>query len=269
MRFTVDHDFHIHSQLSVCSRDPRQTPERIVSYAKEHGLRAVCLTDHFWDERVERLPFGWATDFYKEQNYPHICQAKPLPQEEGVTFFFGCEAEMDKNFKLGISKERIKDFDLVLIPTTHMHMRGFTLEEDEFCNAKRLAELWPQRVEAVLNMDLPFEKIGLAHLTCSLIGMTDGTYLKALDLIPTETMRRVFKKAASVGVGIELNADDMGYQDGEADVILRPYRIAKDCGCKFYYGGDAHRPEDFDKIENVEKAIDALGLEESDKFRLR
>lgn len=30
MKYIVDHDFHIHSRLSSCSDDPRQTPKRIV-----------------------------------------------------------------------------------------------------------------------------------------------------------------------------------------------------------------------------------------------
>lgn len=50
MKFKVDHDLHIHSHLSSCSRDPEQTPERILQYAKENGFKTVCLTDHYWDK---------------------------------------------------------------------------------------------------------------------------------------------------------------------------------------------------------------------------
>ena len=35
MKFCYDHDLHIHSTLSVCGNDPKQTPERILAYAKE------------------------------------------------------------------------------------------------------------------------------------------------------------------------------------------------------------------------------------------
>ena len=34
----LDHDLHIHSQLSLCSSDPAQTPARILQYAKENRL---------------------------------------------------------------------------------------------------------------------------------------------------------------------------------------------------------------------------------------
>lgn len=60
MRYAYDHDFHIHSALSLCSRDPEQSPERILKYAQDNRLKTVCLTDHFWDERVPG-----ASDWYE------------------------------------------------------------------------------------------------------------------------------------------------------------------------------------------------------------
>ena len=53
-------------------------------------------------------------------------------------------------------------------------------------------------------------------------------------------MHSLFKKAADLGVGIELNSFDMNFAEEEAETVLRPYRIAKKCGCKFYLGSDAH-----------------------------
>ena len=45
--------------------------------------------------------------------------------------------------------------------------------------------------------------------------------------------------------------------------------IAKECGCKFYLGSDAHHPEKLDlDITMFQRAIDYLGLEEKDKFRI-
>ena len=52
MRFKFDSDLHIHSKISLCSGDERQTGERILQYAKDNGLKTVCITDHFWDENV-------------------------------------------------------------------------------------------------------------------------------------------------------------------------------------------------------------------------
>ena len=47
MRYQLDHDLHLHSQLSLCSDDPAQTPEALLRYAQKNGLSTICLTDHY------------------------------------------------------------------------------------------------------------------------------------------------------------------------------------------------------------------------------
>ena len=82
-------------------------------------------------------------------------------------------------------------------------------------------------------------------------------------------MEKVFTKAARVGCGIELNQDDMKFSDAEADDVLRMFRIAKKCGCKFYLGSDAHGLKAFARTKEIfERAIDLLGLTEDDKFHI-
>ena len=53
----------------------------------------------------------------------------------------------------------------------------------------------------------------------------------------------------------------------ETDTVLRPMRIARRCGCKFYCGSDVHKPERFaGVVQRFERAVDLLGLTEDDKF---
>ena len=263
MRFTIDHDYHIHSTLSSCSNDPTQSTERILQYAKDNGLKKICITDHFWDERVEG-----ASDWYAPQNFAHISHAKPLPTADGIEFFFGCETDMDKFFTVGVSAERYDEFDFIIIPTTHLHMTGFTLSEEDAQSDARRAELWVERFERLLALDLPFYKVGIAHLACGLIRPKDrAAFLSVLDAIDESDMRRLFCRAAELGCGIELNHSDMSFKDEEADRVLRMFRIAKECGCKFYLGSDAHHPSTFESTDHIfTRAIDLHGLEESDKF---
>ena len=130
--------------------------------------------------------------------------------------------------------------------------------------------LWVKRLDVLLGMDLPFYKIGLAHITCSLIAPRREEYIEVLKLIPKKEMERLFKKASNVGIGIELNAHVFDFSEEDADIALLPYKIAKDCGCKFYCGSDAHHPEHFDITKPmIEKAIDLLQLTEDDKFHIK
>lgn len=257
----IDNDLHIHSKLSLCSNDPLQTTNRILQYAEENKLNTICITDHFWDERVQ-----CACDWYKPQNFEHLSAAKPLPQSDEVRFLFGCETEMDMNMRLGISKERFDDFDFVVIPINHFHMINVTIPSDIITPAQK-ADFWLKKFNTVLNMDLPFKKIGMAHLACGLMDSSRSGVLEIIKSIDQTKMERTFIKAAQLGVGIELNASDMNYAPEEKDIILRPFAAAKKAGCKFYFGSDAHHPDELDRARQLfEKAVFDLELEERDKF---
>jgi histidinol phosphatase-like PHP family hydrolase len=263
VRYITDHDLHIHSHLSTCSKCPEQTVQRIAQYAREQQLSTVCITDHFWDETVPG-----ASPWYEVQNFPHICKSKPLPQPEGVRFLFGCETEMDKNLTVGISPQRMEEMDFIVIPTTHFHMK-FALTEEERETVQGRVSAWLRRLEGVLNQQLPYHKVGLAHLTCHLIGRSREETLQVIASLPEAAMHDLFCRAAQLGVGIELNSADMRFTDEEEDRVLRMFRIAKYHGCKFYCGSDAHHPAGLVNSPAVFlRAIDRLGLQESDKFHI-
>ena len=263
MKFTVDHDLHIHSNLSICAKE-EQTVDEILRYAQRYGLNTLCLTNHFWDEAAEG-----ASDWYKAQNYAHVSSVKPLPQPDGLRFLFGCETELIQNHTLGILKETCQLFDFVIIPTTHFHMGEYILTPYDMENAEHRAEAWVRRLDHVLGLDLPFQKIGLAHLTSDKLAKPWEEHLRVLDAVPEAEARRLFEKAAKLGVGIELNSRDLRFSDEEAESALRLYRIAKDCGCKFYCGSDAHAIAQMDAaIPLFQRTVDLLGLTEDDKFIL-
>lgn len=264
MRFKVDHDFHIHSNLSLCANDPEQNPERILRYAKENGLNTICLTDHFWDERVDG-----ASRWYQLQNREHIKKALPLPQSDNIKFLFGAETDMDMHGTIGITKETFDELDFIIIPTTHLHMEGFTISPEDSASIERRAQLWISRLDHLLSQDLPFKRIGIAHLVCSLLAKNHEDYLAILEMLDTNELVRLFTKAAKLGVGIELNQSDMNCPDSEVDIVLRVFKIAKECGCKFYLGSDAHTPDYFVNNKQIfERAVDRLKLTEDDKFHI-
>ncbi len=264
-RFVLDQDLHLHSRLSSCSRDPKQTPDYILQYAKENGITTLCLTDHYWDSAVPG-----ASDWYAPQNFDHISAFRNLPRADGIRFLFGCETDLRKDLTLGIPPSRYDDFDFIVLPTTHLHMTGFTISEEDAESLESRARLWVERLDAVLSMELPFHKVGIAHLACGLLAPKPReNYLATINMIPQSEMERLFQKAAALGVGIELNRDDMEFADDEANTVLRIFRLAKAQGCKFYTASDAHHPEHFAEYRStMERAIDLLDLQESDKFHI-
>lgn len=192
-----------------------------------------------------------------------------MPQSDEVEFLFGCETELSHDLRIGVSKERYNDFDFIIIPTTHFHFRGFTVTEQDCESLKSRADAWVRRLDYLLSSDLPFHKIGIPHLTCGMISHKSGENIAVLREIPEKEMYRLFKQAAKVGVGIELNASVLDFSDDEAGMALLPYQIAKECGCKFYCGSDAHEVEHFSDVKAIlERTVDRLSLTEGDKFTI-
>lgn len=259
MKYAIDHDLHLHSHLSSCSRDPEQTNEAILNYAGQLGLRHICLTDHFWDSTVEG-----ASNWYKPQNYEHISKALPLPKSDGIRFDFGCETDFDRNMTLGISRETIDKLDFVIVPTSHLHMAGFTIDED-LASVTGRAKYYMKRNHALLDMELPFHKMGLAHFTCVLLAKKcEGSRDDIINSITDSEYAEFFERVSAKGMGIELNT---GISDASNESALRPYRIAKACGCKFYLGSDAHTATELQySLARFVSIVDALELTEEDKF---
>ncbi len=262
MRYLIDHDYHIHSRLSDCSDDPGQTPEVILQYARERGFSQIVLTNHFWDHRVYVPDYG----FYNHQSFERLKEELPLPQCEGVEFLFGGECDMDQNGVIGATAETVQELDFLIVPTTHLHLTPFTMAEGT--SLEERAKLYIRRIECLLNADLPFHKVGLAHPTDCIADGDD--HLQVLDMIPDTEYGRVFSGLAAVGAGFELNFEPRSYRDEDLPRVLRPYRIAREVGCKFYLGSDVHEsyrmPEVMDRFNAI---VDALELTEEDKFRLR
>jgi histidinol phosphatase-like PHP family hydrolase len=259
-RFRIDHDLHLHSQLSLCSNDPEQTADALLAYGVKEGLSDVCVTDHYWDENVPGAS-GW----YAAQDYAHVAQILPLPQSEACCMHFGCEIDMDQFLTLGISEKRLDAFEFIIVPTSHLHMTGFTIAPEDV-SVERRAALYMQRNHALLDMDLPFYKMGLAHFTCSLMERNcEGSRDDILDAITDAEFAELFARVAKSGMGVELN---MNLHDPESERTMRPYRIAKAQSCKFYLGSDAHHPKALGEARaRFEAVISALELSEDDKFR--
>ncbi len=259
-RFIIDHDLHLHSQLSLCSNDPKQTADALLAYGEREGLSHICVTDHYWDENVPGAS-GW----YAAQNFAHVSQILPLPRSDACSFHFGCEIDMDRLLTLGISDKTIDAFEFIIVPTSHLHMSGFTIPPEDTSVARR-AVLYMQRNHALLDMDLPFEKMGLAHFTCSLMAKNcEGSRDDILNAITDAEYAELFARVARSGMGVELN---MPLTDPQSADTMRPYRIAKEQGCKFYLGSDAHHPKALDAARaRLEAVIDALDLREEHKFK--
>ncbi len=171
---------------------------------------------------------------------------------------------MNRQHEIGILPDKFDKFDFIIVSTTHFHL--WYNNEISVDDIEKRAELYVERLFKLLYSNLPDKKVGIAHLTTSLISKPEN-HLDIIDLISDEVFAEIFKLAAKRGWGVELNIKLDMYKEAELPRVLRPYKIAKECGCKFYFGSDAHTMVDFEgKVEIFNKIVDLLDLEESDKY---
>lgn len=261
MGFAKLEDLHCHSTLSACCHDARMTAQAIYAHAQQCGYRAVCLTDHLWDSAVPG-----SSAWYAPQDIEHVRSVLPLPAGN-IPFFLGCETELPANSAPALLREHFDLFDFVVIPPNHMHFRGLVRPEG-VDTPEKMARLLEDRLENLLMLDLPFEKIGIAHLSCDILQDTlaGADIMRAMD---ESRMLRIFSGLAHAGAGIELNVFAFYPWEERKEDLLRVYRIAREAGCRFYLGSDAHTLESMDLVVSfLPQVVDALGLTEADRYTI-
>ena len=263
MRYIVDHDLHSHSYISPCSRDDRQTKQAIYAYALASGYKLMALTDHGWDTKVDdKGAVGWVGN-----NMDRLRENLPLPQSKYCRFLMGCEIDMNRHGVFGLSPEERDRFEFIIASTSHLNLRHFTIDPETVGDdaASRKA-YYQKRLHTLLDMeDLPFHKMGLAHFYTG--NICNAEPIKCLSLFTENDLRDIFEKVKARGMGVELNFVPRAATAEDLEIVLRPHRVAKDVGCKFYLGGDAHHPERFaERRAEFETIVDLLDLRESDKW---
>lgn len=261
--FPADHDLHAHTTLSACCHDPAQTADALARHALARGYGALCVTNHVWDQDVPG-----ASAWYRPQDIAHVRSLLPLPRvPASLLMMFGCETEFCGGDRLGLRPDHFAAFDFVIIPPNHFNMPGFVRPEGVDAPEDR-ARLLVERLEEIARLPIPFYKVGIAHLTTGLLHQGGDKYA-VIDAVPEARFYDAMRAFAKNGAGIELNAACFapGWQ-ARADMELKLYRIARQAGCRFYLGSDAHSADRLDGIQGVlPDVIRALALTAEDRYQ--
>ncbi len=264
MKFKIDHDMHIHSLISPCAgNDPRQTPEAILTYGVTNGLRLLCMADHYWDEKAPHISEDCWLNIGNDTSRAR--SVLPLPQSNMCRFLFGMEVDMDYGGNLGVTPEEAERLDFIVFSPNHLHQKGMTVPIDMPQTIEAYKTAYLDRMDNLLSRDdIPWHKTGLAHPILRVTPFAKD-HLMLYDAITDAEWEDMWIRVRNRGMGVEIN---IPYFTSESiERALRPYRIAKKVGCKFYLGGDAHSPEDSASvIARFRKQVDLLDLDEEDKL---
>lgn len=257
----IQHDVHMHTYLSRCSNDPEFLPPAIIERSKKNGIKLLGFTDHFWDKTMP----GGDNSIYRNQDYNNVNKIHEMMPDkiEEIKILFGCETEYYGKGRIGISKEMADKFDFVLAPTNHT-ITAYAKEEG-ITTPRQLAAELSKRFKEVLSFDIA---TGIAHPFLPLGFMEVGD--EVLNSISGEELNECFSMAREKKVSVELNAHmfasnyDRGNVKFTDESYLRIFRYAKEAGCKFHFGSDAHSLEDIDILLKLQEYIDILGITEDD-----
>ena len=266
----VNHDFHIHTNLSFCAKENATLP-MYVETAKKLGLKKIGIANHFWDRPIPKIDTYYKTKydvgFYDNQDFSHISKIKPEIEKyknEDVKIYFGAEGEYDPiRHGVGITEEVAEQLDFLLVPNSHTHA---TMPIEYY-------EPYDKHLQFLIDayndiLDCPVSKYitGMAHPFSAVACPYPNSIL--YDLMPDDTLKRLFDKTARKGIAVEINTGVFAKGTLE-DVINNPrthmFDIAKKCGCKFIFGSDAHSDTGHaNYVEIINEICSIIGLKDED-----
>ena len=262
---SVTCDLHIHTNLSSCG-DNSATAASCLEAAEKQGLKTLGFADHCW---ASQLP--GESPWYRGQDIEHVLKIEEqIPDNtRGIRVLKGCETEYIGNGISGLNKELSKIFDFVWLPANHFHQKGFVVPENlEAGGAKAVSELLYRRFMEVTELGFgagivhPFVPLGFLEWEADILkGITDAQY---------ETC---FKAAASAGLAIEINSytaecKTSPSENGFSALYLKIHTMARDCGCKFFFGSDAHHPGKICGYDRMAKFAEVCGIDNSSLLSL-
>ena len=263
------HDLHLHTGLSLCSGDPTATPELYVPLAKAQGVEMIGIADHLWDARVP-VPNGVGGKFGPgylevwniltfERQLAHMAECERL--QDGVRILYGVEAEFFSGV-LGLHESSIAMLDFVNCAHNHFHQGPPALPEG-YKSMEGMAYYMMKSFDDML--DEPGVDLAAHPLTPSI--MKGDDVVKLYEMIGQDRFAQSLTKAKEKGVSIEINLSEAIAFEKNPEVfqktVLWMYRLAKEIGCFFHFGSDAHTLKAFqDKAqpEVYKHYIDLLGL---------
>lgn len=261
-------DIHVHTHLSTCAC-PEADPKEYLKKAKDVGFDLIGFADHMWDLNVHCY-----NNWYLDQGYENV--SKLRDELSGFTvpdvkYLFGCEVEYDpREHDIALTEEVAKKFDFIIVPNSHTHMmlppeidKNDLKAHSDFMMRAFFDIIRSPRAKYVTSIAHPFMAVGSVHQQELVAQYSDAI------------LHDCFSECAEKNIALEINASLFRGIDGTSDEeytsyeFYRFFSIAKECGCKFTYGGDRHTAVNYRRSKKADRFAELLGLTENDVVYLK
>ncbi|MCD6416914.1 MAG: hypothetical protein J7M08_09510 [Planctomycetes bacterium] len=260
----LHHDLHVHTYLSDCCQEKeRQRPRAILSLAEDMGVAAIGFADHLW-VNPELTPSDW----YRPQDESQISRLREdlAGISTDVCVLVGCEAETIAPGKFGITPQFAEGLDFVLLACSHFHMRDFVAQPQGSTPrhlADHMLKFFRSAVSSGLATSIPHPLVPSGYI---------DQFDAAVETMPDAELLDAFGVACDHGVGIEITTGFLTPPTGgpfSPETPIRILSLAKQAGCKFTLGSDAHSPEGQKRLPELAGLTDAVGITDEDILMVR
>ena len=264
----LNHDIHVHTYLSACCAEKEtHRPSNILKVAEKMGTNTIGFSDHLWvNDSIN--PGPW----YAAQGRNQIEKlSKDLAEiETTVDVLVGCETDMYGPDIFGMTRDFAEKLDFVLLPHSHFHMTEYMRRShDNSCRglAADMLEFFRAAVTSGIATSIahPFSP-------CIEMDSWDGI----IDSIADAELSDVFALAAEHNVAMEITvgnyppqkADGSGQTRWSLETPVRFLTLAREAGCKFTLGTDAHSLEKLERLPELSGLAEAAGITDDHILRL-
>lgn len=257
-------DLHIHTNRSFCAPSST-TVESYLPLCEKEGLRVLGISDHVYPTQVIRN-----RGFADKDKVSHLTslrgELKKAQEETGIRLLLGCEMDLFPSTGPLLSPEEGLNFDYILVAASHILNYPKMYADYDLSTPAKLRKLTLDQFFAACELRYPVP-VGICH---PLYPICSPWEQEVVDGISDTCLNECFSMAAERDISIEIHA--CLYRNGTAlneyglsDSYLRVLSAAKNCGCKFHFGADAHNPDMFaDKHDLLRKAAELIGITAED-----
>jgi len=259
----IDFDYHVHTTLSSCGTESA-TVENYLELAKTYGLREIGFADHVWDQAVGAPP-----EWYAPQDVRHVLSLREKLKDikTDVKLYVGCEAEYDyARGGVSLTEESAEQFDFVIVPNSHTHL---VMPKAFYEPHQRHADFMLEAYKNIIKSPVSRYITAMAHPFAAVCCPYNRNEL--YGLITDDQYKEIFDETAQKGIAVEINMSCF-YKLADDEIAsapeMRMFRLAKERGCRFSFGSDAHANTKHDKYRRTNLIADLLELKDEDVISL-
>lgn len=250
-------DLHLHTNLSFCAPE-RTTINSFLPYCEQEGIKKIGIANHL----------------YTNMGIEHTLKIKneidEVKDSSPVEILLGCEMELFYDEEPMLNAQNARNFDYVMIAPSHIFNQYSHYKNIDLSTAEKIRDVIIDNFMRACKVEL-----GVPTAICHpLYPICAGNQQGILDCMSDKQLRECYTFAADHNKCIEVHAcvyrNDVPLDDeGLSPTYIHMLSVAKECGCKFHFGSDAHSTESFlDRHKLLDRAAQRAGICKDDIWNL-